>query len=194
MSIARKLALMLALALAAAAVASTSAYATTVTPTGTYSGTETTPGTLVSDNGTVITCTSSDFTATINEDGTGNVTSLTFGGCTEPNLGLSCTVVVDTLGDGAALAATFVTGATSNWTLTSTFEAATITCALGTVVCEAQVDSTLGGTVGNATPGPFRVDGTDNVTIAAGSIACGSTASWTQSWDVNSPATYTITA
>jgi hypothetical protein len=221
MSISRKLAFLLALALAALAVTAAPAFATgantagnhpsttaststTVTPAvasrtgdppqGTnYTGTETTAGTLVSDNGTVINCQSSDFAATVIEDGTGNdavrVDTLTFGSCTEPNLGLGCTVVVTTL--PANLRGDFETGV-SNWTATTT-EAATITCALGTVVCEASIDTTLVGTVGNSqADNTWVVDGTDNVSIGAGSIACGSTASWTQSWDITSPATYTI--
>jgi predicted nuclease of predicted toxin-antitoxin system len=191
MSISRKLASVLALALAAMAVTVAPAFATTVSPTGNYSGTETSAGTLTSNNGTVITCQSSDFAATILADGTVTVTSLTFGNCTEPNLGLSCTVTVTTL--PANLQINFASPR-STWQAAAVSEAATITCALGTVVCEASVDGTLTGSTSNSSPGTFVVSGTNNVTIDAGSVACGTVATWSQSWDITSPASYSITA
>jgi hypothetical protein len=192
MSISRKLAFLLALALAAMAVTVAPAFATTVNPAGNYAGTETSAGTLTSNNGTVITCQSSDFAATVTGAGAATITSLTFGSCTEPNLGLSCTVVVTTL--PANLQINFASPRSAWTAATGVSEAATITCALGTVVCEASVDGTLSGDAGNSSGGTFVVTGTNNVTIDAGSIACGTTATWSQSWTINSPASYSITA
>ena len=227
MSIASKLAFLLALALAAMAVSAPAAFATDsgafataaafpattggtdtfITPAPAtrtagqgqdYIGTETQPGTLVSDNGTVITCQDSDFAATVIEDGTVTdavrVDTLTFGRCTEPNQLLDCTVVVTTL--PATIRVDF-DSPRSNWQLTSGHEAATITCALGTVVCEASVDNTLRGTIGNGTAtgttDRITIEGTNNVTIDAGSVLCGSVATWTQSWTITTPDPYTIT-
>lgn len=244
MSIARKLAFLLALAITAMAVAAPAAFATnstasfatagnhpntgpgtstSVTPAPaarsggtagtagapdtqntnqgeTYSGTETTPGTLESDNGVIITCESSDFSATVIEDGTANnavrVDVLTFDTCRELTQILDCDVTVDTL--PAFLRGDFEGGGAtrSNWTATTSFEAATISCTLGLVHCEASIDSTLVGTVANSTtPGTWTVEGEDNVTIdQTTSAECGQTATWTQSWDITTPAAYTITA
>ena len=198
MSISRRLASLLALALAAIAVAAAPAFATTVTPAGNYSGTVA-AGMLTSDNGTVITCEDSDFAATVEADGTVLLTSLTFSNCIEPLLELSCTVTVTTVNPAtsqtAALNGDFASPR-STWTQATVSEAATIRCGLGTVVCEASTDTTLSGTVGNTESDNTWVndDTSPEVTIDAGSIACGSTATWTQSWDINSPASYTITA
>ena len=224
MSIASKLAFLLALALAAIAVAAAAAFATDsgafataaafpnttagtdtfITPAPatrtlgegeTYSGTETTPGTLVFDNGTVITCQDSDISATVIEDGTPNdairLDTLTFGRCMEPNLLMTCTVVVTTL--PAFIRGDFDTPR-SNWQATGGNESITFTCAFGTVVCEFGLDNTLRGTIGNTTSdGTITVEGDNNVTVDQGSVQCGSVATWTQSWTITTPDPYTIT-
>jgi hypothetical protein len=141
------------------------------------------------NNGTVITCQSSDIAGTVTSAGAVTVNTLTFGNCTEPNLGVSCTVTVTTL--PANLQINFASPR-STWTAAAVNEAATITCALGTVVCEASIDGTLGGTISNTGPGTITVEGTDNVIIGPGSIVCGQTATWSQSWTIG--ANYTITA
>src|SRR5919106_2326189 len=168
MSIASKLVSLLGLALAAMAVAAAPAFAThvsghtdatsggatagaaTVTPTGTYSGTETEPGLLESDNGSTVSCDSSDFEATVLEDGTVSVTTLTFGACTANIAGqgaVSCTVVVTSL--PANLQISFASPR-SDWTQEPLGMVATISCAFGTIFCQASTDTTLAGTISNA--------------------------------------------
>jgi hypothetical protein len=227
MSIARKLAFLLALALAAMAVSAPAAFATDSGAFGTagafpnttggtdtfvtpapatrtlgqgqdYIGTETAPGTIVTNNGTVISCPSWDFWATVIEDGTATdavrIDGFSFGAaCTELNQGLECTVMPTTL--PMTIRGDFETADLSNWQSTSGNEAFTITCAMGTVICKASVDNTLTGTVdGRPSAGnTLVVDGDNNMTIDAGSILCGTIATWTQSWDITTPAAYTIT-
>jgi hypothetical protein len=101
---------------------------------------------------------------------------------------MSCTVIIDTL--PADLRIDFETGV-SNWQASGS-EAITFTCALGTLVCEGSTDTTLSGTVGNSqVDNGLVIDGTaPNVNISSG--PCGTEATWSQSWDITSPATYMI--
>ena len=136
MSIAPKLASLLALALAAMALAAAPAFAqATVTPTGDYSGTETGPLLFVSDNGSEVTCEQSSFRATVLEDGTVTLWVLTLIFCTANIAGqgaVSCTVVVTTL--PANLQISFASPR-SDWTQEPLGMVATISCAFGTIFC-----------------------------------------------------------
>jgi hypothetical protein len=206
-SIPRRLASLLALALAALAVAAAPAFATgantagnfptttpatttTVSPSGDYTGTETSAGMIIFDSGLVLTCQSSDFGATVTAGGAVTVEALTLSGCAEPTVNLTCTVTIDTL--PANLRIDFETGK-SNWQASGS-EAITFTCGLGTWICEGSTDTTLTGTVGNSqVTNRLVIDATaPNVTMSSG--PCGTEATWSQSWTINSPATYSITA
>jgi hypothetical protein len=196
----KRFALMLTLALAATGVAAGSALATTITPTGNYSGTQNNtlrgPGTLAANNGVTVTCLTSNFSATVDSVTADNldVTGLTFGSCTQDLTGGSCNVSVDTL--PANLTVTFGSPR-SGWTLTAGTEAATVLCGANVVHCEASVDTTLSGTVGNGGADEvFSVEsnGSPNVTIGLGSVACGTAAEWNADWTIDSPASPTITA
>jgi hypothetical protein len=192
---ARKLTLVMSLALAAMALGATSAFATTVTPSGDYSGTQFNAGTLAANNGVTVTCNTSTFAATILTDGTITVTSLTFANCSQNLTGGSCTVTVDTL--PANLNGDY-NGGSPIWTQNTASEAATITCGANIVHCEASTSTTLNGT---ATTGPgagaeFSVvsGASNNVTIGATSVSCGTAAKWNSTWTIDSPASYSITA
>jgi hypothetical protein len=173
----------LTVVLAAAGVASASAFGhATITPTGGYdfseNNTRVGPATLAANNGVTVTCLASTFKAVVDaitaEDMT--ITSLSFGNCTQDLTGGACNFSLDTL--PTDLHVTFGSPR-SGWTLTSGTEWATVLCGANVVHCNASVDTTLSGTIGNGgSDEVFSVEsnGSNNVTIGLGSIACGTAA------------------
>jgi hypothetical protein len=188
---ARKFWLVAALALAAMALAAGPSYATTIPEVGNAVATENGPGNL--DNGVIsITCTSSDATATMANNGTTTIDALTFGGCTNTVSGAACTVTVTGLPQAGHT--TGVAPDDGDFTTTGpSFAGATVDC--GALTCTAQSDDRLTATVtttGGASP---RLNIVNQPIVVGGDPGCGlvGDGNWNSSWTINSTANGTDT-
>lgn len=144
MRLSKRLLLLVSLALSALALSAGVAFATgpgtstpapstpgaTITvngaaPSGTYQGTATNP-TLTSD-GASVDCTSSSTTFTIDANGDGNITNLSYSNCTSG--GLNCTVAV-TVTDGTFTVTNNTQGSGGTWVLNGNISG-NVTCPFG---------------------------------------------------------------